>query len=59
MQLDGVTPAPQIETDQLPKFTQVVQHLSIDIKRPEGAQHREPSLLNVSPFIVLLHVMPD
>lgn len=31
----------------LPKFTQVVQHLSIDIKRPEGAQHREPALLNV------------
>jgi len=47
LQLDGVSPAPEIENEGLPKFTQMVQHLSIDIKRPEGAQHREPSLLNV------------
>ena len=49
---DSIVPIPT------PKFSQLVQHLSIDIQRPEGKDaedttnlHREPSLINVSASI--------
>lgn len=47
--LEGVSPAPEMENEALPKFTKIVQHLSIDIERSDSVQAREPSLLNWQP----------
>lgn len=45
-QLEGVPPDPNETSETTIRFSQIVQHLSIDLQRPEGA-HREPGLLNV------------
>jgi len=53
LDLEGATPSPESEQESLPRFSQIVQHMSIDIHRPEGA-YREPALLNWQPKSNLL-----
>lgn len=45
-QLEGISAGPDNIADIQPRFSHIVQHLSIDLQRPEGS-YREPGALNV------------
>jgi hypothetical protein len=54
VQLPGLPPAADPDLELLPKFSQLVQRVGIDMIRSSEGVYREPDVLNVSLYLDVL-----